>query len=473
MGSYDVKDTTNTPNAIVDTAIAKGLKVISITDHNEYMNSMLAVQYSVGKDILVIPGIEVSTTQGHLLLYFETTDNLRSFYGTLTFNNDKSFCNQGIVECLQKANTYKGIGVLAHITLDSGFEKTIQRFGPQMEQIFKCQNLLGLEIMRKEESVLYTDQDTSQDHKNLLNIWRDANDHKLHRDFAKLMSSDSHELTKLGSNADGNNRLTRLKLTELSFRSFRNALLSSESRVRLEDEIPEQRPLIRHVKIDGELLNGVDIDLSPNLTCIIGSRGAGKSTLLESIRETTGNHSFSKICDSEVWPQVINLDYVDEVGQHMTFQREKNGSVENITDPVNGITKISIESYGQGDTANAIQHSEENPQVIVDFLDGFLSLDTLKQQDDTFRKQLMENQSEMRKLRINLMALPEAQKALENEKKKMKIQEESKAADIVKLHNALIKERVFRKELIDELKNLIDTYKNILGDKTVLRKLLR
>ncbi len=26
MGSNDVKDTTNTPNAIVDTAIAKGLK---------------------------------------------------------------------------------------------------------------------------------------------------------------------------------------------------------------------------------------------------------------------------------------------------------------------------------------------------------------------------------------------------------------------------------------------------------------
>lgn len=470
MGSYDVKDTTNTPYAIVDTAIAKGLKVISITDHNEYMNSMLAVQYSVGKGILVIPGIEVSTTQGHLLLYFETTDNLRLFYGTLSFNEDKSFCNQGIVECLQKANAYKGIGVLAHITLDSGFEKTIQRFGPQMEQIFKCQNLLGLEIMRKEESTLYTDQDTNQDHKNLLSIWRDSNDNKLHRDFAKLMSSDSHELTRLGSNADGNNRLTRLKLTELSFRSFRNALLSSESRVRLEDEIPEQRPIIKHIKIDGELLNGVDIDLSPNLTCIIGSRGAGKSTLLESIRETTGNHSASRICDSEVWPQVINLDYVDEVGQHMTFQREKNGSVENRTDPVNGISKINIESYGQGDTANAIQHSEENPQVIVDFLDGFLPLDVLKQQDETIRKLLRENQSEMRKLRINLMALPEAQKALENEKKKMKIQEESKAADIVKLHNALITERVFRKDLIDELNNLIDTYKNILGDKTVFEK---
>lgn len=470
MGSYDVKDTTNTPSAIVDTAIAKGLKVISITDHNEILNSMAAVQYANGKDILVIPGIEVSTTQGHLLLYFETIDKLRSFYGNLTFNNEKSTCNQGIVDCLQKAVMYDGIGVLAHITLDSGFEKTIQRFGHQMEQIFKCKNLMGLEITKKEESELYTDSDISQDHKNLLAIWRESNDNKLHRDFAKLMSSDSHELAKLGSNADGNNRLTRLKMSELSFRSFRNALLGSESRVRLEDEIPEQRPIIKRVKIEGELLDGVDIELSPNLTCIIGSRGAGKSTLLESIRETTGNHTTSRVCDSEVWPQVITLEYVDEVGQQTMLQREKNGNVENRTDAINGITQIPIESYGQGDTANTIQHSEDNPQVIVDFLDGFLSLTALQQQDEAIREQLRENQSEMRKLRINLVALPEAQKALENEKKKMKIQEESKAADIVKYHNALLKERAFRNDLITDLKNLITTYKDILGDKTVFEK---
>jgi ABC-type lipoprotein export system ATPase subunit/histidinol phosphatase-like PHP family hydrolase len=470
MGSFDVNDTCNTPNAIVDTAIAKGLKMISITDHNEIVNSIVAVQYANGKDILVIPGIEISTTQGHLLLYFETIDKLRSFYGNLTFNDEKSICNQGIVECLQKAETYDGIGVLAHITLDSGFEKTIQRFGPQMEQIFKCKNLMGLEITRKEESYLYTDSDSNQDHKNLLAIWRDTNDNKLHWDFAKLMSSDSHELSKLGSNADGNNRLTRFKMSELSFRSFRNALLSSESRVRLEDEIPKQRPVLKHIKIEGELLNGIDIELSPNLTCIIGSRGAGKSTLLESIREVTGNHTSSRLCDSEVWPQIITLDYVDEVGQQITLQREKNGNVINRTDSINGITEIPIESYGQGDTANTIQHSEDNPQVISDFLDGFLSLGVLKQQDEAFREQLRENQSEMRKLRINLAALPEAQKALENERKKMKIQEESKAADIVKYQNALLKEREFRSELIKDLNNLVKTYWDILSDKSLFEK---
>jgi hypothetical protein len=60
-------------------------------------------------------------------------------------------------------------------------------------------------------------------------------------------------------------------MASLTFRSFKLAFLRSESRVRLEDYLPEQRPIITHVKLEGELLDGVDIELSPNLTCIIGS----------------------------------------------------------------------------------------------------------------------------------------------------------------------------------------------------------
>ena len=37
--SNDVEDVAMTPNAIVDTAIEKGLSIISITDHNEIHNS--------------------------------------------------------------------------------------------------------------------------------------------------------------------------------------------------------------------------------------------------------------------------------------------------------------------------------------------------------------------------------------------------------------------------------------------------
>ena len=472
-GSFDVTDTSNTPEAIVDTAFDKGLKVISVTDHNEILNSIIAVNYSKDRDILVVPGIEISTTQGHLLLYFETIEQLRAFYGFLTFNQDKSICNQGIVECLNKAQQHNGIGVLAHISLSYGFEKTIRRYGPQMEEIFKCENLLGLEITCKDDSLLYTDYDLSQEHKHLLDIWRTNVGNKLHQDIAKLMSSDSHELSKLGNNAEENNRLTRFKMPSLTFRAFRLALLSSESRVRLEDDIPEQRPIIKNIKILGGLLDGTNIELSPNLTCIIGSRGAGKSTLLESIREGTGNNGGSSILNSEVWPQTIQLEYVDEVGQVLSFLKEKNSATENRTDPINGITTIPIESYGQGVTASTLQHSEDNPQVIINFLDSFLSLNTLVQQDKEYVDAIRKNQSELKNLRLNLIALPGTRKALENERKKLKILEQSKASEIVKYHNALIKEREFRNSLINELKNLVNTYKNILDDNSLFEKVAK
>jgi predicted metal-dependent phosphoesterase TrpH len=58
-----------TPEAIVDTAISKGHSIISITDHNEIQNSNTAINHSIEKAMLVIPGIEVNKTQGHVLSF--------------------------------------------------------------------------------------------------------------------------------------------------------------------------------------------------------------------------------------------------------------------------------------------------------------------------------------------------------------------------------------------------------------------
>lgn len=464
FGSYDVKDATMTPEAIVDTAIDKGLKIISITDHNEIFNSNTAINYAEGKDILVIPGIEVTTTQGHLLLYFDTFQSLRSFNGKLTISDDKKTTSQGIVECLDFAYQLGGVGVLAHIELDSGFEKTIGRYGPPIEEIFCHHNLLGLEISKKENFNLYSDADDDANRKRLVGLRR--TDLLLDEDqiLPKLMGSDSHTLNKLGTNAEGNEKLTRIKVDELNFHAFKVALLSHESRIRLEDLIPEQRPVFNNISLEGGLLDKMDIDLSPNLTCIIGSRGAGKSTLLETLRETSGNKSSSKVVDSEVWPQKIELKYTDEAGQTIEFSREKNNETQNITDPINGISKIDIESYGQGETADTIQHSDENPTVLIDFLDEFLDLQTLVSEDKEIIAELLENQSESRKLRLELLSLDETKKALKNEQKKLENLKKQKAGDLVKYQNALIKERQIRKDLIDDLKQLIQTYRDILND---------
>ena len=61
-GSYDVSDVTMTPEAIVDTAIVERLDVIAITDHNQIADIRPALKHTIGKQLLVVPGVELSTT---------------------------------------------------------------------------------------------------------------------------------------------------------------------------------------------------------------------------------------------------------------------------------------------------------------------------------------------------------------------------------------------------------------------------
>lgn len=370
-GSFDVNDQQMTPHNIVDTAIASNLKIISITDHNEILNSKAAIDYAKDKDIFVVPGIEVSTIQGHLLVYFESFQELRSFHGKLTISDDKERCSQGIVECLKLALQFNGFGILAHIELDSGFEKTVARFNSQMEDIFCHPALLALEISKKDNFDIYTDDDSDSNRLALVKERRKKLN--LHDDaiLPKVMSSDSHSINKLGTNAEGNKKLTRFKVDELSFQALRIALISYESRVRIEDVIPEKVPRFVKVQIKGGLLDGQFIDFSNNLSCIIGGRGTGKSTLMEIIRVASGNESSKEVVDSDVWPDDIGLFYEDETGKLIEFRRSKNGGAFNHTDGYDGLQKVPMECYGQSETADTIKNSDDDPQKLLDFLDGF------------------------------------------------------------------------------------------------------
>ena len=60
--SYDCK---SEPNLILKVAKTKGLAGIAITDHNNVKFHISASSYET--DIIVIPGIEVSTKRGHIL----------------------------------------------------------------------------------------------------------------------------------------------------------------------------------------------------------------------------------------------------------------------------------------------------------------------------------------------------------------------------------------------------------------------
>lgn len=76
-----------TPNNIINMASLKGLDIISITDHNSYFNSKVIMELGEKNDILVIPGIEVTTSEDiHILCYFNDIYKLEEF-GEEIFNS--------------------------------------------------------------------------------------------------------------------------------------------------------------------------------------------------------------------------------------------------------------------------------------------------------------------------------------------------------------------------------------------------
>lgn len=466
-GSFDVNDDKMTPQNIVDTAIASNLKIISITDHNEILNSKTAIDYAEGKDIFVVPGIEVSTTQGHLLVYFRSFQELRSFHGKLNISDDKQRCSQGIVECLNLASQFNGFGILAHIELDSGFEKTVVRFNAQMDDIFCHPSLLALEISKKDSYNLYTDNDSDGNRLALVKERRKRLE--LHDDviLPKVMSSDAHSINKLGTNAEGNRKLTRFKVDELSFHALRIALMSYESRVRIEDVIPEKVAKFIKVQISGGLLDGQVVNFSDNLSCIIGGRGTGKSTLMEIIRAASGNQSSNEVIDSDVWPDDISLIYEDETGKAVEFRRSKNDDAFNNTDGDDGLQRVPVECYGQSETADTIKNSDNDPQNLLNFLDGFLEIEHLKKEDDNVRQLLLDNQSELGKLRTEVAAIKDTERQLRSLKEKKLRLEQDKVGDLVKHQVALVKEKGLRRDLAEQLNNLVKTYREVLKDTTL------
>jgi hypothetical protein len=320
LASYDVIDPDMTPEKIIDEAIKENISVISLTDHNEIGNIPAALAYAGGKSILVVPGIELSTSQGHFLVYFETYEQIRSFHGELSFSADKKQCDSTITGALDTARKHGGFGIAAHIDIDAGFENYTPGYNPFKESILKHDLLYGLEISNKNAADWFTESDDNPDRKRLFRARREHLKEDNSYNLAKIMSSDAHKLAAFGKNLSGNKKLTRLKMDSLDFNSFRIAFLDANSRVRIEETIPTSFPKFIGIEFDGGILDKNKIHFSDNFNSLIGGRGTGKSTILECIRAASGNPTRDNIIDNEVWPDTMTLFFRMKQGKSLSFK---------------------------------------------------------------------------------------------------------------------------------------------------------
>ncbi|KAB3535925.1 PHP domain-containing protein [Alkaliphilus pronyensis] len=214
------------PNNIINMALLKGLDAIAITDHNSTLNLGAFQQLSINKNLLIVPGVEVTTKEEvHLLCLFESFNNAKGFQyiidSTLPkINNSKSFFgNQLIYDHMdQVVDKYP-------LLLISALSLTVE------EVVAEVSNLKGVvipaHIDRKSYSILSNLGFISPNLKittveitTNCNISSFQEKHKYLRNYRKIINSDAHSLVDILE------RESYLEVKDLSCESIINELKS-------------------------------------------------------------------------------------------------------------------------------------------------------------------------------------------------------------------------------------------------------
>lgn len=115
------------------------------------------------------------------------------------------------------------------------------------------------------------------------------------------------------------------------------------------------------------------MQFSTNLNCTIGGRGTGKSTTFEAVRCISGNQSDSKVVDSEVWPDELQIYWQDQAGQHHSLLRRKDSEIENIDNPIDRPIAFDIDCFGQSEAAR-ISNEAQSSQIHLHYCGIWISL---------------------------------------------------------------------------------------------------
>ncbi|MBX9715129.1 MAG: AAA family ATPase [Burkholderiaceae bacterium] len=456
--SHDVTDQAMTPEAIVATAAAENIAVIAITDHNDISNVARAIQAAAGHPVLVIPGVELSTPQGHLLCYFPSQQHLTRFFARLTILDagmPTSRCQQSIIECLAAAEAQDGFGVLAHVDVASGYEHDNPGASPHKFDVICHRALAGIELKHATSEISYSSEDSLVDRVRMGQQRIERLGLGARQYLARVLNSDAHTLDALGRNAASQKRITRYKMDEPSFAALRIAFEDADARVRIEDQIPQSVPRVVGIALDGGFLDKQVIRFSPNLNCIIGGRGTGKSTTFEGVRCLIDSRDEpSKVVDSEVWPDQLHLIWQDKAGQQHVLSRHKTMDLQNVGDPDGGPRSFDIDCFGQGDAARISHKAESSPLALLGYLDKFVDLRDAAAEEAAARDELLTLQTEIEKAQQQVALIPQYERQLATTKQALTAMQKPEVKELIELQRQLATEREVRQQIALKLKSL-------------------
>lgn len=475
--SADVRDERMTVEAIIDTAHAQGLALLSITDHNTVANVERALDYA-GKysgQVLVLPGVEVSTAHGHVLIYFapENVGALHDFIGRIGIVGRRggrdSHTTMSMTDVIRVAEQLKGVAIAAHIdradAAGIGFEMREAGYPTWKGDIITSSGLYGLEFDKREHLAWYSPEDgepaRGAERMKLLRRRDESTATAARVRLAAVQSSDAHSLDAFVEQITQRS-LTRLKMDELTFDGFRTALIDPGARVRAVATLPPAVPRILGMHVQGGFLDGQTCHFSPNLNCFIGGRGTGKSTALRSLAYGLGlDDDFEDYgnCPDQVVVYCEDANgilyrYERHRGSEPAVRAREDGSVHDVPPDA-----FRIELYGQGALAEVAKDPLRNAQLLQEFLDEHIVLGDLRDRETGVVAELEQNSASLKPLEVAASQLGAKRATLEGLNKKLRIAETGKVKEIAALQARVSAE----KNLVSSLEEVKTFYERGLS----------
>ena len=415
--SRDVDPTTYgaaTPEEVVRAAIDADLDAIAITDHNTSAWCEAVASAAQGSALVILPGIEISTAEGHLLAIWEE--------GTPSTVLDELLIRLGI------GNADQG---KLNVATQGGFASTAKEVAASgglaiPAHIDRPKGLLGLSVAAHLRQTLNEPSVSAVEVASLASV---AEVHRRignARNLACVRGSDMtlpgnsiHTLSGIGT------RRTWIKASRPDLRGLKHALEDCELRVQLlKPDTPDLHPYIESVAFTGGFLDGAHVELSPDLNCLLGGTGAGKSLVLEAIRYTLGQQvradtfpaiakEVSSRLEFALGPTgVIRLTvkaggeryeltraFTPDLGSPTEVYREEGGAFVSTDLAPHQICRISAFSQGE-----ALEYSRE-PTARMSLIDSGLALGDLPSRESDVLDRLRTNATELINQREMVAAL--------------------------------------------------------------------
>jgi hypothetical protein len=438
-------------SAYIKAAVERGIDVMAITDHNSIAFVRDAIKAAKGQPLVIMPGIEISTNDGHLLALFdpENVEALESFATTenlklQTLSPTEKCSDRSILDLVAEIDAKGGLAIPAHVDISSGICNKLGQNG--LVKLLCSPGLAGLEFAKTEALESWfreTDEDPAR-----RAAWQARQKDPVLKDrgLARLMSSDAHTPDKVGLDR-GSRTLTRLRLDDPNFAALRIAIqLNPKARCKAEAILPAAYPRVVSANFEGGFLDGVSMSFTPNLNCLIGGRGSGKSTALLSIRAALGAtlSPDDDPDDSDRMPSKTTVVFIDSSGSERVAVRERGGSP---ADENGAPVRLRMADLGQDESGRLARGYTDDPEILLRFLDQFIVRYEFDEAETELLAQLEENGAEISRTAGVTTQIKQYAEEESRHESALKAAQENRVVEIAQWANRLAAQKPLLEEL--------------------------